>query len=249
MTIARRVAIVTGSASGIGKAIALRLASDGFNLALNGRPGSEGRLQLVADEVSQLGANAIVVPGDVSSEQDVKNVVEETVKLFGTVDAMVANAGTINVVPLTEMTTEQWDKMFAIHARGAFLCYKYAIQQMIKQGHGGRILGISSVYGKVAGPYVAHYCAAKFAIRGLTQSAAQEVGKYGITVNALAPGVIGTALFNNVPDDIILPIKERQKGCAVGRLGEPEDVANAVSFLLSEKSGFITGEPRNSLNL
>ncbi|KAF8624163.1 hypothetical protein AX15_006016 [Amanita polypyramis BW_CC] len=170
---------------------------------------------------------------------------------------MVANAGTINVVPLTEMTTEQWDKMFAIHARGAFLCYKYAIQQMIKQGHGGRILGISSVYGKVAGPYVAHYCAAKFAIRGLTQSAAQEVGKYGITVNALAPGVIGTALcerlcrrlekakilsVNNVPDDIILPIKERQKGCAVGRLGEPEDVANAVSFLLSEKSGFITGQ-------
>ncbi|KAK2459475.1 hypothetical protein APHAL10511_008509 [Amanita phalloides] len=243
MSTVRRVAIVTGAASGIGRAIALRLANDGFNLGLNDLPSSTVKLRQVADKASKVGIKAILVPGDVSSEEDVKGLVNATVNQLGGVDAMVANAGIANFCPFTELTSEQWDRTLAVHARGAFLCYKYAVHQMIKQGRGGRIIGASSIYGKISGPYAANYCAAKFAIRGLTQAVAQEVGIHGITVNAYAPGVISTPLIDALPDDMKSDLVGRASNeAAVKRLGQPEDVANVVSFLASENSDFIIGQ-------
>jgi NAD(P)-dependent dehydrogenase (short-subunit alcohol dehydrogenase family) len=141
---------------------------------------------------------------------------------------------------LVAVTTEQWDQMFAVHARGAFLCYKYAIKQMIKQGRGGRVVGACSVFGKKAGMNCAHYSAAKFAIRGLTQAAAQEVGKHGITVNGYAPGFINTPMVDGLPEPVRQTVQEIWK--AEGYEGQPSDAANVVSFLLSEKSHHINGQ-------
>ncbi|KAF8686062.1 hypothetical protein AX14_003975 [Amanita brunnescens Koide BX004] len=157
---------------------------------------------------------------------------------------MVANAGIADQrVAITELTTEQWDRMFAIHARGAFLCYKYAVRQMIKQGRGGRIVGACSLSGLRGKPNDAHYCAAKFAIRGLTQSVALEVGRHGITVNAYAPGLTMTPLIDQLEEGARVAMQEMVRTqSALGYEGQPEDVANVVSFLLSEGSRYITGQ-------
>lgn len=240
MATPKRIAIVTGAAVGIGKATAIRLAQDGWNIALNDLPSSIDKLVQVAEQVSLAGGEAILVPGDVSEEEAVKKMIDDTVEKLGGVDAMIANAGISSVAPLTHMTAETWDKTFAVNARGTFLCYKYAILQMIKQGRGGRVVGASSVYGKKGGPNCAHYSATKFAIRGLTQAAAQEVGKHGITVNAYAPGFINTPMLDNLPDEVKVAVKEIWN--AQGYEGQPEDVANVVSFLVSEKSGLINGQ-------
>ncbi|KAF8632164.1 hypothetical protein AX17_004905 [Amanita inopinata Kibby_2008] len=243
MALVRRIAVVTGAASGIGRAIALRLADDGFDLALNDLNSSHDKLSEVAAQVAQAGAKTIVVTGDVSSEADVKNLVNDTVRELGGIDAMVANAGIANMTPIVQMTVDQWDQMMSVHARGAFLCYKYSIEQMIKQGRGGRVVGASSRNGKQGSPGAAHYSAAKFAIRGLTQSVAQEVGKYGITVNAYAPGIIRTPMLDGLGEAFQAILQEVTKTqVAMGREGTPEDVANVVSFLLSEKSDYITGQ-------
>jgi len=247
MSALRRVAIVTGAASGIGKAISLRLASDGFNVALNDLPGSLDKLKEVADLASQHGVDTILVPGDVSSEADVEKMVDDTVKHFGGLDAMIANAGILQErrpVTVAEMTTEQWDRMFAVNARGTFLCYKYAVRQMIQQGRGGRIVGASSVAGLRGWVGWSHYSATKFAVRGLTQAVAQEVGKHGITVNAYAPGLINTPMTREGIDERIWnELNQAVKAnTPLGHEGQPDDVANVVSFLLSEKSGYITGQ-------
>ncbi|KAF8735578.1 hypothetical protein AX14_001831 [Amanita brunnescens Koide BX004] len=240
----RRVAIVTGAASGIGKAIALKLASDGLNVALNDLPDSLDKLSDVAALASQYGIDTILVPGDVSFEAEVEKMVHDTVNRFGGLDVMIANAGIADRQgsSITEMTTDNWDRMLAIHVRGTFLCYKYAVRQMIQQGRGGRLVGASSVLGQQAMPHFAHYCAAKFAIRGLTQSVALEVGKHGITANAYAPGVINTPMIDGLTERTRAALYEITKKTAIGHEGQPEDVANVVSFLVSEKSGFITGQ-------
>jgi len=244
MSALRRVAIVTGAASGIGKAIALRLARDGLNVALNDLPGSLTKLKDVANLASKHGVDTVLVPGDVSSESDVEKMVDDTVKHFGGLDAMISNAGIAErPIAIGEITTEQWDRMFAVHARGTFLCYKYAVRQMIQQGRGGRIVGASSIAGLNGQPYCGHYSAAKFAIRGLTQGVALEVGKHGITVNAYAPGLINTPMVNELDERTRSALQESVKTrSAVGYEGQPEDVANVVSFLVFEKSGYITGQ-------
>ncbi|KAF8340111.1 NAD-binding protein [Amanita rubescens] len=217
MSAPRRVAIVTGAASGIGKAISIRLASNGFNVALNDLPGSLDKLKEVADLASQHGIDTMLVPGDVSSGADVEKIVDDAVTHFGGLDVMIANA----------VTTEQWDRIFAVNARGTFLCCKYAVRQMIQQGRGGRIVGASSTAGLRGSPLWPHYSATKFAVRGLTQA----LGKHGITVNAYAPGK------RSDPYKRIAGART-----ALGYKGQPEDVANVVSFLVSENAGYITSQ-------
>ncbi|KAF9256409.1 NAD(P)-binding protein [Marasmius fiardii PR-910] len=184
--------LITGSAQGIGKAIALRLANDGFNIALNDLPSKEAELQQLEKEIAALGkgTKTVIVTGDISSEVEVKAMVEKVVEGFGGLQVMVANAGICSIGIMTEMTADQWDKTFSVNSRGTFLCYKHAALQMIKQGRGGRIIGASSVGGKQGTAYYTAYCATKFAIRGMTQSAAWELGQHGITVNAYAPSEI-----------------------------------------------------------
>jgi NAD(P)-dependent dehydrogenase (short-subunit alcohol dehydrogenase family) len=246
------VAIVTGSAQGIGEAIALRLADDGYDLALNDIPAKCEALQSVAEQVRKKGRRVIIFVGDVSVEEDVKQLVGSTVENLGSIDVMVANAGIFESDPLLETTVDKFDKIFAINVRGTYLCFRYAAEQMVKQGRGGRLLGASSVVGVTGAAFVSLYGATKWAIRGLVVSLAKEFGKHGITVNAYAPGIIHTtpmwatareqlARSANVPDQSLVDEAEKE-AAAVGYLGVPEDVANLVSFIVKKESHFITGQ-------
>ncbi|KAJ3834428.1 NAD(P)-binding protein [Lentinula raphanica] len=182
------VALVTGAAQGIGKAIALRLAKDGFRIALNDLPKMDERLKTVAHEIArQTGVETFIAPGDVSKESDVERMVGHSAKALGGIDVMIANAGILSEgKELTEYSTEAWKRTFAMNVDGIFFCYKYAAKEMIAQGRGGRLIGASSV-SKAAG-YFSAYSASKFAVRGLTQSVALELAAHKITANAYAPG-------------------------------------------------------------
>ncbi|KAK7034599.1 hypothetical protein VNI00_012230 [Paramarasmius palmivorus] len=182
-----KVALITGAAQGIGLAIATRLSRDpgAYAIALNDLPSKEEALENAAQNLK---CKTLVVTGDVSKEEDVIQIVEKTVKEFGGLDVMIANAGRINLDPIDTLSVDEFDNVLAVNVRSVFLCYKYAGRQMVLQGRGGRLIAASSMAGKRAAPYASAYSASKFAVRGLTQSAAQEYGKYGITVNAYAPG-------------------------------------------------------------
>ncbi|KAJ8501717.1 hypothetical protein ONZ45_g12054 [Pleurotus djamor] len=217
------VALVTGAGQGIGRAIALRLAKDGFNVALNDLPSSLPQIEALRSEITKRGGKAILVPADVAQESEVQNIIASTVEGLGSLDTMIANAGIVRSTPLLETPLEQWDEVLAVNSRSAFLCYKYAAKQMISQGHGGKILGASSLAGKqgesspppARHPIMSSYSASKFAIRGLTQVAATELAPFGITVNAYAPGLIDTNM-------------KLQLGEAYGNPDEFDSLVNAL---------------------
>ncbi|KAJ7898125.1 NAD-binding protein [Mycena leptocephala] len=239
------VALVTGAAQGIGRAVALRLASDGFDVAVNDISSNSSKLATLVTELKNMGRASSKYVADVSHEDQVREMVELVVKVHGGLDVMVANAGVGgHTLFLTEVSVEEWDRVMNINARGSFLCYKYAGIQMIKQGRGGRIIGASSMAGKQAIPTQGPYSASKFAVRGLTQSAALEFGASGITVNAYAPGVIDTPILTGPdrkgdPEPILKHFKEMSP---LKQIGTPEDVASLVSFLASKEARFITGQ-------
>ncbi|GLB40877.1 putative KR domain containing protein [Lyophyllum shimeji] len=242
------VALVTGAGQGIGRAIALRLADDGFEVAVN-----DTSADTLAEVVRALGEKACkssMHVGDVSVDAQVRAMVEAVVKEHGGLDVMVANAGIVRWKAFLETTEDDWDTLFAVNAKGTFLCYKYAGAQMIAQGRGGRIIGACSVAGKRGSENMAAYSATKFAIRSLTQSAAVEFGPHGITVNAYAPGAIETALLqrledknvavnNAKPGEFLQALRDR---APVRFNGVPEDVAGLVSYLASKDSRFVTGQ-------
>ncbi|KAF8881758.1 hypothetical protein BD779DRAFT_1675272 [Infundibulicybe gibba] len=224
------VAAVTGSARGIGRAIALRLANDGFHVALNDIPSNAGVLESLTQEISRKGRKSMVVVGDMSVEEDVKSL-------------MVANAGICITKPIMETTLDEWERLFAVNSRGIFLCYKHAGEYMINQGRGGRMIAASSIAGKQGTELYGAYSATKFAVRGMTQSFAKALGKHGITVNAYAPGAIDTDMLNAngaVMGDVERFRTELRADTAVGSLGIPADVAGIVSYLASKESRFIT---------
>ncbi|KAG1739897.1 uncharacterized protein EDB91DRAFT_372474 [Suillus paluster] len=257
MSISKGITLITGSAQGIGRSIALRLARDGFDVALNDVPTKGPQLESVATEIKSLGRRVCVVPADVSVDEQVKGMVNDAVTNLGGLDVMIANAGVGTVTSLISSTVESWDHTLAVNARGPYLCYKYAAMQMIDQGHGGRIIGASSLVGKMAFPNNCAYGASKFAIRGLTQVAALELGKYGITVNAYAPGAIQTPLTEEmimdesgkidfetlIPDPVsrkwVMSVFEN---VPIKHIGQPEDIASIVSYLASKEAHFITGQ-------
>ncbi|KAG0691865.1 hypothetical protein DFH29DRAFT_974583 [Suillus ampliporus] len=261
MSISKGIALITGSAQGLGRSIALRLARDGFDIALNDVPDKGSKLEAVATEIKslRLGRQVCVVPADMTVDEQVKEMVDDAVTKLGGLDVMVANAGVITPASLVSSTVESWDRTFAVNARGTYLCYKYAAMQMIDQGRGGRIIGASSIVGKIAFPCNDSYVASKFAVRGLTQVAALELGKYDITVNAYAPGMIQTAM-SKVDQDMMDTsgkvdieglvddpgsrkwIMSRLENVPVKHVGQPEDIASIVSYLASKEAHFITGQ-------
>ncbi|THH14775.1 hypothetical protein EW146_g5604 [Bondarzewia mesenterica] len=189
------VALVTGAARGIGREIALRLASDGFDVAINDLNESSAKdLGEIKKEIEAKGRRSHIVYADVSDEPQVEAMVKSVVDALGSLDVLVANAGITHVRSLLETTVEEFDRVMRINARSVFLCYKHGAKQMIAQGHGGRLIGASSGAGKKAMPLIDAYSASKFAVRGLTQSAAAELGGFGITVNAYAPGAVITPM-------------------------------------------------------
>ncbi|CAK5274104.1 unnamed protein product [Mycena citricolor] len=177
-------------------------------------------------------------------------MVEEVVDVHGGLDVMVANAGVAPWGSILKVDATEWDRVMAVNIRGTFLCYKYAGRQMVAQGRGGRIIGASSVAGKMGFPFLPAYCASKFAVMGLTQATAQELGKHGITVNAYAPGPLNSELMQSLasdsPQDTGTSVEEwtefMRKMIPMGRFGDLTDISDLVSFLASSGAKHITGQ-------
>ncbi|KAJ4490467.1 hypothetical protein J3R30DRAFT_3422067 [Lentinula aciculospora] len=248
----RGVALVTGAAKGAGRAIALRLASEGFKVAIHDLPHNGEQLVDVHRNIQRLAQHSVVLIADVTIEDQVKSLIEDNSKSLGGLDVMIANAAVRESAPLTSTTAETWDRLFAVNTRGVFFCYKYAAQQMISQRKGGRIIGGCSAWGKKGGPFMSAYSASHFAVRGLTESAALELREHGITVNAYAPRQIFHEAMPEIdiaPIDIIdaetiqngqLPTK-LERGTLAHR-ETPQVIAPLVSYLVSEEAHYITGQ-------
>lgn len=246
-----KVAVVTGGAQGIGRAIALRLAGDGAAVVaadLN----VEGA-EAVAAEIAGAGGRGAGMRVDVTDEASQAALLADTVARFGRVDVMVANAGVLQVKPLVELSPEEWDRTFAVNVRGVFLSFREAARRMIEQGGGGRLLATASIAAKMGSPFQSHYQASKSAVVGLVRSAAWELGAHGITVNCYCPGIVDTDMWKIIdrergrllgkePGELF---KEMAGRSPLGRTEVPEDVAPLVSFLASEDGGYITGQAIN----
>ena len=245
-----RVALVTGAARGIGRGIALRLAADGLDVAINDIEANSDQLDGVSEEIRSLGQRTTTVVADVSEPDEVERMVGGVAEDLGQLDVMVANAGIAQVKPFLEITPEDFDGLMAVNLRGVFLCYQAAAQQMIEQGSGGKIIGAASIAAHKGFAMLGHYSASKWAVRGLTQAAAQEWAEHGITVNAYCPGIVGTAMWDQIDEQLggYMGLKKGEaldqysQLIALGRVETPEDVACFVSYLASKDSDYMTGQ-------
>jgi len=234
-----KVAVVTGSNRGIGKGIAVALAKEGCKVVVNSYREDEEAKNTV-EEIKKLGAEAIFIKANVTREIDVRDLIEKAVKKFGKLDILVNNAGILVSGTVTTLTEKDWDRQMEVNLKGVFLCSKYAVQQMLKQGKGGRIINIGSIAGLVGFPGISAYCASKGGVTELAREMALDYAKYGITVNAIDPGVIVTDMTKGMLDDAATR-KMLMENTPVGRFGQPEDIGNAAVFLALDESSFITG--------
>ena len=226
-------AIVTGAGSGIGQAIALRLAGDGYNVLVN-----DFRLQAAQATAAQIGAKAVAIGGDVSDEGDVAAMVAAAEAAFGPVTHLVNCAGHVHQGKFTDLTVADFDRMIAVHLRGTFLCTHAVLKGMLARGT-GVIVNIASQLGQIGGTELVHYSAAKAGIIGMTKALAREVSAQGVRVNAVAPGPINTPLVRSLSADW-----QRAKAAELplGRFGEPEEVADTVAFLCSPQASLFVGQ-------
>jgi len=229
-----KIALVTGSTKGIGKAIAFELAKEGANLVINSR--NQGEAEQVGHQIhDEMGVKTLALRTDVSNIEEVKTLMKKTVDYFGRIDILINNAGVFEICPFLQISEDTWDKIIDINLKGTFLCSKLALPIMVKQ-KSGVIVNMSSMAAKTGGILpVAHYAASKAGIIALTKALAREFAPYGIRVNAVAPGVIKTKMAESQAE-------EKRKIIPLGNLGEPEDVAKTVSFLASDDASYITGE-------
>lgn len=232
-----RVALITGGARGIGKAISLELASRGLRIVVNYRSSSEAADEVVKT-ISDLGGEAMAVRADVSDPDQVKELFKTISKGFGPVDILVNNAGITRDGLLMRMKESDWDAVIDGNLKSTYLCCKDGVKGMAK-GRWGRIVNMASVVGLIGNPGQANYCASKAGIIGLTKSIAREYAQRGITVNAVAPGFIATDMTDVLPDSVK---EEMLKSVPAGRAGTVEDVAKAVAFLVSEDASYINGQ-------
>ncbi len=241
MELTNRVAIVTGSARGIGQAIALKLAEVGADIVVNDIEAAAESLENVAAEIRAMNRKALAVTADVSSPEDVTRLIDTAAGEFGHIDILVNNAGVTRDQLIMRMSDEEWDTVMNIDLKSAFLCTRAVLRYMLKQ-RWGRIVSIASVVGIIGNAGQANYASAKAGIIGLTKSIAKEVGSRGITANAIAPGFIETKMTEQLDE------KQRQEllqHIPLGSLGTPRDVAEAVAFLASEEAKYITGQVLN----
>ena len=225
------VAIVTGGGSGIGQAIARRLAADGYNVLVN-----DFRLEAAEAVAAEIGG--VAAGGDVSVEADVAAMVARAEEVFGPVTHLVNNAGHIHQARFTELTVQDFDRMIAVHLRGTFLCTRAVLTGMLARGE-GVIVNIASQLGQIGGVDLVHYSAAKAGIIGLTKALAREVSSQGVRVNAVAPGPINTPLVRSLSSDWQ---RAKAEQLPLGRFGEPEEVASTVAFLCSPAASLFVGQ-------
>ena len=235
MNLSGKVAMVTGSSRGIGKAVALKLAQAGADLIVTAT--TLERAEKTADEIVALGRKALAVKVDVSNVYDVEALFAKTSEVFGRLDFLVNNAGITRDGLLMRMKDADWDAVLDTNLKGAFVCTREAIKLMGK-AKGGSIVNISSVVGEMGNAGQSNYCASKAGLIGFTKAVAREYARRGITVNAITPGFIETdmtdVLSASVKEDLL-------KQIPLGRFGKPEDIADAVLFLVSETGSYITG--------
>lgn len=232
-----KCAVVTGAAKGIGKSIALKLASLGVNIVLNYRS-SEDKAIETEKEILSLGVEVLRVKGDISKPSDVGNLIDSAKKKFGKIDIMVNNAGITKDTLLLRMKEEDFDSVINVNLKGVFNCLKAITPVMVKQKE-GKIINLSSVVGLVGNAGQVNYAASKAGVIGMTKSLAKEIGSRGITVNAVAPGFIETDMTDVLGDKFK---EEAKKNIPLKRLGKAEDVAEVVAFLASDSANYITGQ-------
>jgi len=236
MSLNGKVAIVTGASRGIGKSVALKLAGEGADVVVTAT--SLEAAQMTADEIIKMGGKALGLKVNVADSAEVDALFAKTVEAFGKVDILVNNAGITKDGLLLRMKDEDWDDVLNINLKGAFACSRAAVKLMSKARF-GRIVNISSVVGEMGNAGQANYCASKSGMIGLTKSVAREFAGRNVTVNAVTPGFIETDMT------AVLPEKSREallQQIPLGRFGAPEDIANAVYFLVSDMGAYVTGQ-------
>ena len=237
MSLMNKVSIVTGGAQGLGKAIALELARKGSHLVV-GDVNLEAA-QRVTEEVHALGRRSLALRVDVSNARDVNEMADRVVKEFGRIDILVNNAGICQVISIEEMTEEDWDRVMNVNLKGVFLSSR-AVMGVMKKQRSGRIVNMGSVAGKVGGIATgANYSVSKAGVICFTKALARELAPYGVTVNAVAPGVIETDMTRGITQG---DFTDYLKAIPLGTIGSAEDVSHAVAFLVSDEARYITGE-------
>jgi 3-oxoacyl-[acyl-carrier protein] reductase len=232
----RKTAIVTGASRGIGRAIALRLAADGFGVVVN-FAGNAGKAEEVVNEITSKGGRALAIQADVANPDDVKQLFEKTLKAFGQIDVVVNNAGIMTLSPIAKGDVETFDKVIATNLRGTFLVLSQAAQHVAE---GGRIIAFSSSVLAKSFPTYGPYIASKAGVEGLVPVLANELRGRNITVNAVAPGPTGTDLFLNGKTSE--QIAQLSRLAPLERLGQPEDISNVVSFLAGPDGGWVNAQ-------
>lgn len=234
-----------------GKAIAIRLAEDGFSVCINDIGANEALIEATVSEIKALGRESIGVVADVTKSSQVDDMIAKTVEKLGPLNVMIANAGIAHVKSLLEVSEEEVRKVFDVNVFGVFNCYQAAAKQMLKQGGGGKIVGAASIVAFKPFGLLSPYSASKFAVRGFTQAFAMELAKHKITVNGYAPGIVDTPMWDLI-DEELGKTTGQKKGdtikkysdelIALGRTSVPEDVAKCVSYLASPDSDYMTGQ-------
>jgi 3-oxoacyl-[acyl-carrier protein] reductase len=239
MQLENKIAVITGSGRGIGRAIALQLATAGANSVVSDID-AETSAGVVA-EIEAIGRDAISVTGDISRLSEAQLLINKAVEKFGQIDFLVNNAGITRDNLLMRMSEEEWDSVIAVNLKGTYNCMRAVTKTLMKQ-RSGRIINIASVVGQMGNPTQINYAASKAGVIGMTKSAAKELASRNILVNAVAPGFIETAMTAKLPEQA----REKLTGLIpLNRLGEPEDVAKVVLFLCSESANYITGQVLN----
>jgi len=232
-----KTAIVTGSGQGMGRAVAQALASRGANLVINDLDGALA--ERTAADMQANGVKAIAIQGNVADAGDVRRMVDTTISHFGGIDILINNAGVLRPTSVIDIPEAEWDLVIEVNLKGTFLCSQAVIATMMSRGW-GRIVNFSSTAGKnISTVGGAHYTAAKAGILGFTRHLAKEVAGAGITVNAVCPGLFDTEMVRNTIDED--RIKAYENGFPISRLGQPEEVAELVAFLASDRAAYITG--------
>ena len=237
MGLTGKCAVVTGASRGIGRAIALELASQGARVVVN-YSGSADKAAQVVEEIEANGGEAIAVQANVASGESVQQLMQTALSTYGAIDILVNNAGITRDNLLMRMKDDEWDDVLNTNLKGVFLCTKAVARQMMKQ-RAGRIINISSIVGVVGNPGQANYVAAKAGVIGLTKTTAQELASRNILVNAIAPGFITTEMTDSLPEELK---QTMLKQIPLAKLGQPEDIAKAVAFFASDSANYITGQ-------